>query len=821
MPENQFFANIILPLPLPKLYTYGIPLEIEKSVQVGKRVIVQFGKKKFYSGIVQEIHKYKPEEYEIKNILSVLDDDQVVNAFQFELWNWISAYYCCTLGEVFKAALPSGLKLESETKISLNPDFTQTAELNEEEYIIINFLENNPIASIFQLSSLLGENKALRVIKTLLQKEVICIEEKLKTAYIPKLETYVLLNENYKNEKALNDILNKLNKAPKQEKILIAYLSICNINDPNSRFEISKKELLEKSNSSSAALDSLVKKEVFQLIKRKVDRIQFPVQKLNNLKELNPIQIEALKQVNNLFNNQDTILLHGVTSSGKTEIYIHLIQQYLDQEKQVLYLLPEIALTSQIITRLQAVFGDKVGVYHSKFSDNERVEVYNKVNKKEASVILGVRSSIFLPFINLGLIIIDEEHENSYKQYDPAPRYNARDTAIMLGKIHQAKILLGTATPSIESYFNTKIKKYGLVELNERYQNIKLPEIIVASTRDAKHKKQMKAELTPQLYNEIKEALDKKEQIILFQNRRGFSPYLECSVCGWIPYCNNCDVSLTYHKHLNRLICHYCGFSYVNPNSCKACGSAQMEMKGFGTEKIESDIAILFPNTKIARMDLDSTRKKHAYDTIISNFENGKIDLLIGTQMVTKGLDFDNVSLVGILNADNMLNFPDFRAFERSYHLMAQVSGRAGRKNKQGKVIIQTANPNHPIINFVKANKYHQLYESQLEERKKFNYPPFYRLIIITVKHKKRETLDHALKMMTNQLKKQFKENVLGPQAPLVSRIQNWYLKNYILKIDRNKSSQQAKNYLLELSNFIKSQPNLSNLQIVIDVDPI
>ncbi|MFC2138984.1 primosomal protein N', partial [Bacteroidota bacterium] len=399
-------------------------------------------------------------------------------------------------------------------------------------------------------------------------------------------------------------------------------------------------------------------------------------------------------------------------------------------------------------------------------------------------------------------------------------RYNARDTAIVLGRIHQAKVLMGTATPSIESYYNTRIKKYGLIEITERYQNIKLPEIVIANTREAKHKKQMKADLTPQLYDEIKLALDNSEQIILFQNRRGFSPYLECNMCGWIPYCNNCDVSLTYHKHLNRLICHYCGYSYANPNSCKACGSAQLEMKGFGTEKIESDIAILFPDAKIARMDLDSTRKKHAYDTIINNFENQKIDILIGTQMVTKGLDFDNVSLVGILNADTMLNFPDFRAFERSYQLMAQVSGRAGRKNKQGKVIIQTSNPNHPIIHFVKNNNYHKLFESQLKERKKFSYPPFYRLIVITVKHKKREVLDHALKMMTNQLRRQFKTDVLGPQAPLVSRIQTWYLKNYILKIDRNKSSQPAKAYVLELSNFVKSQPNFSNLQVTIDVDP-
>ena len=719
-----------------------------------------------------------------------------------------------------KAALPSGLKLESETKISLNPDFTETSKLSNDEYIIINFLENNPITSIYQIYSLLGEYKALKTIKNLLQKELIIVEEKLKSGYMPKIETYVSLNNNLRNEKAINLLFNQLKRAPKQEKLLVAYLSICDFNKPKTKTEIPKKELFLKSGSSESAFNSLIKKEVFKLIKRKVDRIQISAQKLNQPKKLNTVQNNVNNLIKLKFTGHDTVLLHGVTSSGKTEIYIHLIQECLKQNKQVLYLLPEIALTSQIINRLQSVFGEKVGVYHSKFSDNERVEIYNKVNKHNTCVILGVRSSVFLPFSKLGLIIVDEEHENSYKQFNPAPRYNARDTAIMLGKIHKAKVLLGTATPSIESYYNTQINKYGFVELFERYQNIKMPEIMIANTRKAKHKKQMKADLTPQLYDEIKNALKNNEQIILFQNRRGFSPYLECNMCGWIPYCNNCDVSLTYHKHLNRLICHYCGFSYENPNSCKACGSASLEMKGFGTEKIESDISILFPDAKIARMDLDSTRKKHSYDTIISNFENRKIDILIGTQMVTKGLDFDNVSLVGILNADTMLNFPDFRAFERSYQLMAQVSGRAGRKIKQGKVIIQTSNYNHPIIQFVKANNYQKLFESQLVERKKFNYPPFYRLITITVKHKKKEVLDHALKMMTNQLNKQFGNDILGPQAPLVSRIQNWYLKNYILKINRSKSRLQTKNYLLELAGFIKSQPNYSNLQVIIDVDP-
>ncbi len=820
MADQQIFANIIIPLALPKLYTYSIPEEFREEVEIGKRVIIQFGKKKFYSGIVNEIHQSKPDEYETKEIISVLDEKPVVNKFQLKLWDWIANYYCCTIGEVLKATLPAGLKLESETKISLNPDLEETSPLNHDEQIIVSFLENNPVSNIQKINSIIGQNKALSTIKSLLSKEIICVEEKLSEGYLPKLETFIGLNKIYKNEGKLNELFDTLKRAPRQQKLLVAYLSKIDINKLDINRLISKKELLTISGSNDSALNSLIKKDIFYLIKRKKDRISIKKGNLNKPKILNQLQSETLQKIKNNFIEKNVVLLHGVTSSGKTEIYIHLINEYLAKNKQILYLLPEIALTSQIINRLRSVFGNQVGVYHSKFSDNERVEIYNQVNNQKSCVILGVRSSVFLPFSNLGLVIIDEEHENSYKQFDPAPRYHARDTAIMLGKIHNSKILLGTATPAIETYYNTKIGKFGIVEISERYLNIELPEIIIANTLEARKKKLMKADLTPQLFEHIQHSLDKKEQIILFQNRRGFSPYLECTLCGWIPYCNNCDVSLTYHKQINRMVCHYCGFSYKTPHSCKACESSQIEMRGFGTEKIENDIALLFPDAQISRMDLDSTRRKKAYDQIISDFENRKIDILVGTQMVTKGLDFDNVSLVGILNADNMLNFPDFRAFERSYQLMAQVSGRAGRKNKRGKVIIQTSNPNHKIIKFVIDNDYEGMLLSQLSERKKFRYPPFFRLIIITVKHKKPDILEEALTIMTRELKNYFKDRILGPQAPVVSRIQNWYIKNYILKLEKDSYTNKAKEYLLKLMNFIKSQPNFSALQTVIDVDP-
>ncbi|MCK4662314.1 MAG: primosomal protein N' [Bacteroidales bacterium] len=822
--KNTLFADIILPLPIPKLYTYSIPSELEQKIKTGHRVIVQFGKKKLYSAIVCNIHNNKPEKYKTKKIISILDEKPIINNLQLKFWKWISEYYMCSLGEVYKAALPSGLKLESETKIIYNESFSEHKNLNDTEYLIINILEKRNILTINEISSLIESSKSLSVIKNLINKNAVYVVEKIKDSYKPKLVKYVKLPDDFKNKKNLNTLLDKLQKAPKQFELLVTYLTLSEFLNNKTPKEVTKKELLERVKATDQTLNSLVKKNALIIYEKEVGRLKENIISLKKSSKLNDFQAKAYNKIKQDFINKDVTLLHGVTSSGKTEIYIKLINDIIATGKQVLYLLPEIALTTQIINRLKNIFGKKVGIYHSKFNDSERVEIWNKVlNNDENSykVILGVRSSIFLPFNNLGLIIIDEEHENTYKQFDPVPRYHARDCAIVLGKLHNAKILLGTATPSIESYYNSKNKKFGYVELTQRYKEIQLPEVIIADTKTAYRKKQMKSFFSPVLLENIETALKNKEQVILFQNRRGYSPYLECSVCGWIPECEHCNVSLTYHKYFNNLNCHYCGYTLNNPANCLACGSTSMETKGFGTEKIEDEIAIFFPEAKIARMDLDTTRSRYAYQRIISDFENNNVDILIGTQMISKGLDFDNVRIVGILNADNMLNYPDFRASERSFQLMLQVSGRAGRSEKRGKVIIQTSNPAHPIIHFVMNNDYISFYENQIKERKKFNYPPFNRLIKITIKHKNPETLNIASKQLANKLKPIFGKRLLGPQAPVINRIQNWYLKTILIKIEKDKSFSKAKTYLYKTSNELKHTKDYGNLQIVFDVDPM
>ncbi len=821
MPENCQYADIILPLKLNYLLTYSIPDDIKMNINIGSRVVVQLGKRKYYTGIVRNIHNKKPENYQTKDIISVLDRKPIVNEIQLNLWEWIASYYMCTTGEVYKAAIPSGLKIESEAKIIINNNFKNTSVLNEKETLVFNTLTNKKTLTVNEVNKLFAQKNAINTVKSLLDKNAIILLETLKENYKPRTEKYIRLSKKISGKAVLNNTISELEKAPKQQKLLLFYLQLSDFFGKKQK-KVSKKNLLAATKISSAVLSSIIKKGLLEEYKIETGRLDFNNIKTEKPNILNPAQQKAMNEIKERFVYYDTTLLYGVTSSGKTEIYIHLIQEYLDKGKQVLYLLPEIALTTQIISRLKKVFGNKIGIYHSKFSDAERVETWkNIIENKNYRIILGVRSSVFLPFDNLGLIIVDEEHENTYKQFDPAPRYNARDVSIILARKHGAKVLLGTATPAIETYFNAENKKFGMVELKQRYKDISLPEIIIADIKEAKRKKKMKGIFSPLLINSIDEALNKKEQIILFQNRRGFSSYIICTTCSWVPKCKHCDVSLTYHKGINRLVCHYCGYSIYIPKTCGACGNVSIQTMGFGTEQIEDEISTIFPQCNVARLDLDTAKTRNTYEKIITDFESGAIDILIGTQMVSKGLDFDNVSVVGILNADNMLNYPDFRAFERSYQLMAQVSGRAGRKFKQGKVVIQTFDVKHPIICNVVENNYSGMYNAQLKERKIFKYPPYYRLINITLKHKDRNKLNNACIILARELKKVFGKRVLGPEAPLVARIQNLYLKQFLIKYEREIHSQKVKNYLVRTLNEFKSLEKFKSVQIVLNIDPM
>ncbi len=823
MTDSVTYADLILPVPLPKLFTYIIPEEFLQTCEIGKRVAVQFGKKKIYTGIVKNIHDKKPS-YETKKIISVIDEYPAVNEIQLKFWDWIADYYMCTLGEIYKAALPAGLKMESETEIFLNPD-AHISDISEKEEMIIGILAAEKNISIAKLAKKLNFN-LLPTLKKMIDKKTVFAEEKLKKTYKPKYEDYVSLPEKLKDEKYLSEVLNKLKRAAKQSELLMCFIYLTKYGSelygglkPSNEFP--KKEVLKHCNALPAHLKALADKGFLSVQKKEVSRLIAEKYEKTEIKKLNEYQQKALSEIKQKFKEKNIVLLHGVTSSGKTEIYIKLIKEQLAAGKQVLYLLPEIALTAQITVRLEKVFGDKLGIYHSKFSDNERIEVWKNLQKGKIKLILGVRSSVFLPFDNLGLIIVDEEHENSYKQYNPAPRYNARDVSTVLSGFFNAKVLLGTATPSIESYYNTKTGKYALVELSQRYAGIKLPEIIIADVKEARRKKKMKSLFTPEMLEGIKTALENKEQIILFQNRRGFAPYTECSVCGYIPKCENCDVSLTYHKHSGLSVCHYCGYSERAVKTCKACESPAMTARGFGTQKIEDEIKLFFPYAKTARMDFDSTGSRKSYHKIIYDFENGNTDILIGTQMVSKGLDFDKVALVGIMNADNMLNFPDFRAFERSFQLMAQVSGRAGRKNKQGKVIIQTTDKDHPIIKNVVKNDYLAMYNSQLPMRKQYKYPPFYRLIEIKIKHKQKHICDRAAEELAGLLRNIFGGRILGPEAPVISRLKTFYIRVVLLKTEKNISPKKVKNSITDAINKIKEIDKFKYVKFIADVDPM
>ncbi len=843
MSRTTYFVDVILPLAVPNLYTYRVPFELNDAIAIGQRVVVQFGRGKLYSALVRTIHENPPKQYAAKYIDSILDEHPIVHAKQFELWDWMSQYYMCNIGDVMVAALPGGLRLASETKIVLSLEYSKkiadvNLKISDKEVLIIDALEVKNVLTLQDISQIIEQKTVYPIIKSLIEKGIVLIQEELKEKFRPKIETYVRITDQADNEDNLKIIFDTLErKAHKQLDVVMAYVTLSK-RYSKERVEVKKSDIMKMIEGAEAALKSLVKKNIFELYDREVGRLA-NYDSENKISALNEIQQQVLNSIKKQFfgkdpeestsdiaQTKDVVLLHGVTSSGKTEIYVKLIEEALAKGKQVLYLLPEIALTTQIINRLRKYFGDTVGVYHSKFNENERVEIWNDVlnSRSENSkfqIILGARSALFLPFSNLGLVIVDEEHDTSYKQYNPAPRYNARDGAIYLSHIHKAKTLLGSATPCLESYFNAQERKYGFAEITQRFGGVQMPEIEIADVKEATRKKQMKSHFSPLLLDTVTLALEKKEQVILFQNRRGFAPQLECNMCAWVPQCSNCDVSLTYHKVSNQLRCHYCGYSIKPPSKCAACGDTDLKMKGFGTEKIEEELNIFYPRAKIARMDLDTTRSKFAHQHIIQDFEEGNIDILVGTQMVTKGLDFDNVSMVGILNADSMLNFPDFRSFERSYQLMAQVSGRAGRKNKRGKVIIQTQNPEHSIIQEVIANDYLSMYTNQLIDRKEFNYPPYFRLIEITVIHKDVNMVNVAAKYLADALKHHFSKRVLGPEFPIISRIRNLYHKNILLKIERDASVNQVKKIVSELLIKFKSNADYKSVRIQIDVDPM
>lgn len=804
-----------MPIPLPKLFTYKITEAEATFLQKGMRVAVEFGKKKIYTALVYEIHQNAPKGYEAKDIHQILDETPIVNEIQLKHWQWISDYYMCTLGDVFRAALPSAFLLESETSILKNNEFTAENELSNDEFLIFEALNHQSELNVNQVVSILNKKTVFPILKSMLDKEAIVLKERIYEQYKPKLVKYVRLNPIYTDD-TLNDLLESLNRAKKQREAVLAYFQL----QVSTKKPVKVKDLETEFGSSFAVIKALVDKDIFELYTIQVDRVNY-TGNTNELKTLNEHQSKALNEIENSFKEKDVVLLHGITSSGKTEIYAKLIQHTLNEKKQVLYLLPEIALTTQLVTRLQDYFGEKVAVFHSKYSMNERVEVWNNTleSKHKAQIILGARSSLFLPFSNLGLIIVDEEHETSYKQFDPAPRYHARDAAIVLAKLHKAKILLGSATPSVESYYNAQENKYGFVTLNRRHGDILLPEVELVDIKEKHRKKRMKGHFSDRLIELINDALENKEQIILFQNRRGFSPIVECETCGVSPQCVNCDVSLTYHKFKNELRCHYCGHNQAIQYSCGACGSENLNTKGFGTEQIELELATLFPDVKTGRMDLDTTRGKYGYQKIIGQFQAQEIDILVGTQMLSKGLDFSNVSLVGILNADNMLNFPDFRAHERSFQLMVQVSGRAGRAKKRGKVAIQTFNPYHQVLQQVSTNAYEQLFKEQLDERWQYHYPPFYRMIKITLKHRDYTKVDTAAIWLGKSLTNVFRENVLGPTTPVVSRVRNQYIRTLLVKIPPKQSLKTTKEHILRIKNVFQAVKDFRPIRFGIDVD--
>lgn len=825
--RKTYFVDVLLPIALNNEFTYRVPFELNDYVKSGIRVVVPFGRNKLYTGLISRVHENVPEKYQAKYIEHILDDAPIITSKQYKLWRWISDYYMAPLGDVMNAALPSNFKLASETKIILHPEFDRVVvdKLDDREFQIFEALEIQEELDLREISEIVGIKTIQPIVKKLIDKRVVITKEELKHKFTPKTQLFVKISEEFGKPETLEPLLEQLNNQKSKEKqfeVLMHYLKLGGLKENEPVF-IARRDI-ENEGSSTSSIKTLIKNGILVEERLEISRLTANEDANKEIKTLSEDQSTALKEIKETFKEKDVCLLHGVTGSGKTEIYVELIQEQLKQDKQVLFLLPEIALTTQLINRLSAYFGDLVGVYHSKFNQNERIEIWNSLlndNKEKFRIILGARSSLFLPFKNLGLIIVDEEHESSFKQTDPSPRYNARDTSMVLRVFHNAKVLLGSATPAFETYYNAQAGKFGLVELNKRFGNVQMPEILIANLKKERIQKTMQMHFSSFLTEHISEALKNKEQIILFQNRRGFNPIWSCEICGWTPKCKNCDVSLTYHKHTNALKCHYCSYYLPPMGSCGACGSNRIKMVGFGTEKIEEDLQIMFPKANIQRLDLDTTRTKNSYTNIITGFENREIDILVGTQMVTKGLDFDNVSLVGILDADSLLNRADFRAFERSYHLMSQVAGRAGRKHKRGKVIIQTADVDHWVIKHVIEHDYIGFYKNEIMERKNYFYPPFYKIISFTLKHRNEGSLEGMSAELGKRLFNVFGSRVLGPESPVVKRIQNYYIKKIILKMEKEASLIKIKARINQIIDDFYANANNKSCRINIDVDPM
>ncbi len=817
----QYFINVILPIPLEKLFTYRISKSEADFLQPGMRVAVPFGKTKIYTALVHEVHTTPPEVYEAKEIHQILDEHSVVNKIQLKHWQWIANYYMCTIGEVFRSAIPSAFLLESETLILRNNSAEiDEKELKDDEFLVFEALQHQSILKVHEVAAIVDRKNILPILDRLLKKNIIIIKEEVYEQYKPKLVRYVKLGDAYQSEEKLESLLESLSRAPKQSQVILSLFQL----RATDKKPIKTSDLETASGGSKAVIKTLIDKDILEEYRIQTDRVNYESDgKNSSLKPLNKHQEKALNDIKQSFDNKKVTLLKGVTSSGKTEVYVKLIEECITTGKEALYLLPEIALTTQLISRLQVYFGEKVSVYHSKYSVQERVEVWNNIvsKKPKAQIVIGARSALFLPFSNLGLIIVDEEHEGSFKQFDPAPRYHARDAAIVLANLHESNILLGSATPSIESYHNAKTQKYGFASIERRYGNVLMPDIELVDIKEQTRKKRMKGHFSERLLEEITETLDVGEQVILFQNRRGYAPIVECTTCGYSPQCPNCDVSLTYHQYKKQLRCHYCSHYMALQESCQACGSQTLDTKGFGTEQVEQELHTLFPDAKVGRMDLDTTRGKHGYERIITAFEQQELDILVGTQMLTKGLDFRNVNLVGIMNADSLLNFPDYRAHERSFQLLTQVAGRAGRTKKRGKVIIQSYNPYHQILKQVSTHDYDKMFKEQLYDREQYKYPPKNRIIKITFKHKDYNTLNEAAEWFTKSLRNIFLSGVLGPEYPPVARIRNQYLKNVIVKITPNQSLLKTKNRIRRIEKSFNSISQYRSVRVIYNVDHI
>ena len=817
------FVEVILPLSLAKTFTYSVSETEFHYIKKGMRVAVPFGKSKIYTALVIQIHQNKPELYEAKEIHQILDERPIVTEIQIAHWQWIASYYMCAIGDVYRGAMPSALLLESETLISQKTDsFIDTSLLSDDEFLVYEALQQQSSLKIQDIISILNKKNIFPVIQKLVDRNILVLQEEIQESYKPKLVRYVRLHPKYESNQGLSELLETLKNANKQREIVLRYFQLSASEKTQGQAKpITVKKLVEAANSSSAIVKALIEKEIFEDYFLQEDRVNFNGKIREDELQLSATQQTAFEEIKERFTQKEVCLLHGVTSSGKTEIYIKLIEEYLVTGKQILYLLPEIALTTQLVGRLRTYFGNKVAVFHSKYNNNERIEVWNQVvqNSEKAQVVIGARSALFLPFQNLGFIIVDEEHEPTFKQVDPAPRYHARDAAIVLAYSHKAKVLLGSATPSIETYFNAKSDKFGLVEISKRFGNVMMPNIELVDLKDKYFRKKMTGHFSDVLIEEITNALSLGEQVILFQNRRGYSPIIECITCGHVPQCQQCDVSLTYHKHKNQLRCHYCGYTMAKPKHCQACSSVDLTTKGFGTEQIEQELISIFPNSKIGRMDQDTTRGKFGFEKIIDSFKNREMDILVGTQMLAKGLDFDNVSLVGIMNADNMLYHPDFRAFERSFQMMTQVAGRAGRSEKQGKVILQTYNPNHNTIQQVTNNDYLGMYTEQLYDRQIYKYPPYFRIIKLTLKQRDFDKLKDGSMWLYQVMRQNLDMPVLGPEEPVISRIRNEYIRTIIVKIPQNTSIGNTKKMIQKILNSFEAVAQYRAIKVTSNVD--